>query len=134
PHRAQNSAIRQALRQRGFGTDARPLPLVYTVENLQSKERQVILVSYGVADEEYAAAEAEFLLSRNRFNVAATRAERKLIVFCSDTVLDLVPTDRKVLMESMMLKEFRHYCSGGNARVAWPSTNDGEILLNIQWK
>ena len=71
----------------------------------------------GVADEEYATAEAEFLLSRNRFNVAATRAERKLVVFCSDTVLDLVPTDRKVLMESMMLKEFRHYCSDGHARV-----------------
>jgi AAA domain len=134
PHRAQNSAIRHALRQRGFDTGACPLPLVDTVEKLQGKERQVILVSYGVADEEYATAEAEFLLSRNRFNVAATRAERKLVVFCSDTVLDLVPTDRKVLMQSMMLKEFRHYCSDGHARVPWPSAGDGEILLNIQWK
>jgi hypothetical protein len=134
PHRAQNSAIRHALRQRGFDTGARPLPLVDTVEKLQGKERQVILVSYGVADEEYATAEAEFLLSRNRFNVAATRAERKLVVFCSDTVLDLVPTDRKVLMQSMMLKEFRHYCSDGHARVPWLSTDDGEILLNVQWK
>ena len=134
PHRAQNSAIRQALRERGFDTAARPLPLVDTVEKLQGKERQVILVSYGVADEEYASAEAEFLLSRNRFNVAATRAERKLVVFCSDTVLDLVPTDRVVLLESMMLKEFRHYCCDGHARVPWPSAEDGEILLNIQWK
>jgi hypothetical protein len=134
PHRAQNSAIRHALRQRGFDTGARPLPLVDTVEKLQGKERQVILVSYGVADEEYAAAEAEFLLSRNRFNVAATRAERKLVVFCSDTILDLVPTDRKVLMGSMMLKEFRYYCSDGHARVPWASVGDGEILLNVQWK
>lgn len=134
PHRAQNSAIRQALRERGFDAAARPLPLVDTVEKLQGKERQVVLVSYGVADEEYVEAEAEFLLSRNRFNVAATRAERKLVVFCSDTVLDVVPTDRRVLLESMMLKEFRHYCSDGHTRVPWPSAADGEILLNIQWK
>jgi uncharacterized protein YdcH (DUF465 family) len=134
PHRAQNSAIRQALRERGFDTAAKPLPLVDTVEKLQGKERQVILVSYGVADEEYAEAEAEFLLSRNRFNVAATRAERKLVVFCSDTVLDVVPTDRGVLLESMMLKEFRHYCCDGYARVPWASAEDGEILLSVQWK
>ena len=134
PHRAQNSAIRQALRDRGFDTAAKPLPLVDTVEKLQGKERQVIFVSYGVADEEYASAEAEFLLSRNRFNVAATRAERKLVVFCSDTVLDLVPTDRIVLLESMMLKEFHHYCSDGHIRALWISAEDGEILLNIQWK
>jgi hypothetical protein len=134
PHRAQNSAIRQALRERGFDTAAKPLPLVDTVEKLQGKERQVILVSYGVADEEYAEAEAEFLLSRNRFNVAATRAERKLVVFCSDTVLDVVPTDRRVLLESMMLKEFRHYCSDGHTRVLWPSAEDGEILMDVQWR
>jgi superfamily I DNA and/or RNA helicase len=134
PHRAQNSAIRQALRDCGFDTAAKPLPLVDTVEKLQGKERQVILVSYGVADEEYAEAEAEFLLSRNRFNVAATRAERKLVVFCSDTVLDVVPTDRSVLLESMMLKEFRHYCCDGYARVPWASAEDGEILLSVQWK
>lgn len=134
PHRAQNSAIRQALRERGLDTAAKPLPLIDTVEKLQGKERQVILVSYGVADEEYAAAEAEFLLSRNRFNVAATRAERKLVVLCSDTILDLVPTDRRVLLESMMLKEFRHYCCDGHARMAWMSADDGEILLKVQWK
>lgn len=134
PHRAQNSAIRQALREFGFDTAARPLPLVDTVEKLQGKERQVILVSYGVADEEYAEAEAEFLLSRNRFNVAATRAERKLVVFCSDTVLDVVPTDRRVLLESMMLKEFRYYCSDGRVRVPWVSAWEEEVLLSVQWK
>jgi hypothetical protein len=134
PHRAQNSAIRQALHDRGFDTAAKPLPLVDTVEKLQGKERQVILVSYGVADEEYAEAEAEFLLSRNRFNVAATRAERKLVVFCSDTVLDVVPTDRRVLLESINLKDFRQNCCEGQARVTWASADECEIQLSIQWK
>jgi hypothetical protein len=133
PHRAQNSAIRNALRARGFDREGRPMPLVDTVEKLQGKEREVILVSYGVADEEYAAAEAQFLLSRNRFNVAATRAERKLIVVCSDTVLDVVPTDRRILLESMMLKEFRYYCSDGHVRIPWES-GEGEVILNVQWK
>jgi hypothetical protein len=134
PHRAQNSAIRQALARRGFGTRERPMPLVDTVEKMQGKEREVILVSYGVADEEYAEAEAQFLLSRNRFNVAATRAERKLVVLCSSAVLDAVPTDRRTLLDAMMLKEFRSYCADGLARVSWASAEGDEVALNIQWK
>ncbi|PYS80602.1 MAG: hypothetical protein DMF67_19865 [Acidobacteria bacterium] len=134
PHRAQNSAIRQALSERGFGGGGRPMPLVDTVEKMQGKEREVIIVSYGVADEEYATAEAQFLLSRNRFNVAATRAERKLIVLCSDTVLDAVPTDRRTLLEAMMLKEFRQYCGDGHLRRSWTSAEGDELTLNIQWK
>jgi superfamily I DNA and/or RNA helicase len=134
PHRAQNSAIRQALARRGFDSGQRPMPLVDTVEKMQGKEREVILVSYGVADEEYATAEAQFLLSRNRFNVAATRAERKLVVFCSDTVLDAVPTDRRTLLEAMMLKEFRQYCSDGLLQRPWVSSEGDEVTLNIQWK
>jgi hypothetical protein len=135
PHRAQNSAIRQALARRGFDDGrTKPMPLVDTVEKMQGKEREVILVSYGVADEEYATAEAQFLLSRNRFNVAATRAERKLIVICSDTVLDVVPTDRRILLEAMMLKEFRHYCDDGHLQRSWTSAEGEEVMLNIQWK
>jgi hypothetical protein len=134
PHRAQNSAIRQALARRGFGTRGRPLPLVDTVEKMQGKEREVILVSYGVADEEYATAEAQFLLSRNRFNVAATRAERKLVVLCSTAVLDAVPADRRTLLDAMMLKEFRRYCADGHARVPFVSAEGDEVLLNVQWK
>lgn len=134
PHRAQNSAIRQALGRLGFGEEGRPMPLVDTVEKMQGKEREVILVSYGVADEEYATAEAQFLLSRNRFNVAATRAERKLVVVCSTAVLDAVPTDRRTLLDAMMLKEFRRYCADGRAELDWTSAEGDEVRLNVQWK
>ncbi|MET0647290.1 MAG: AAA domain-containing protein [Pyrinomonadaceae bacterium] len=134
PHRAQNSAIRQALTRLGFGSDVRPMPLVDTVEKMQGKEREVIIVSYGVADEEYATAEAQFLLSRNRFNVAATRAERKLVVLCSTAVLDAVPTDRRTLLDAMMLKEFRQYCADGHTQLDWTSSEGDEVKLNIQWK
>jgi hypothetical protein len=46
-------------------------PQVDTVEKFQSRERQIIFISYDVAYEAYSLSEAEFLLSRNRFNVAA---------------------------------------------------------------
>ena len=134
PHRAQNSTIRNVLRNCGFDTDDRPLPLVDTVDKLQGQERDVVLVSYGVADGEYAEAEAEFLLSSNRFNVAATRARHKLIVFASSTVLDVVPNDQKILLDSMMLKEFRSFCSDGHIQFPWQSPEFGEIILHVQWK
>jgi hypothetical protein len=134
PHRAQNSTIRQMLAACGFDGRQRQLPLVDTVDKLQGQERDVVLVSYGVADEEYAEAEADFLLSSNRFNVATTRPRRKLIVFCSDAVLDVVPSDRRILLDSMMLKEFRSYCRDGLVQLPLPSPQYGAVTLNIQWR
>ena len=134
PHRAQNSTIRQILRDQGFGTDQRPIPLVDTVDKLQGQERDVVIVSYGVADVEYAEAEAEFLLSYNRFNVAQTRAKHKAIVFCSNTVLDLVPTDQQTLLDSMMLKGFRGYCSDGEREFTENFPEFGEVTIKVQWK
>lgn len=134
PHRAQNSTIRQLLRNYGFGTETQPMPLVDTVDKLQGQERDVVVMSYGVADTEYAEGEAEFLLSSNRFNVAATRARHKLIVLCADTVLDLVPADQEILYDAMMLKEFRRYCDSGQREMVW-MTGDGQtVTFQVQWK
>jgi len=134
PHRAQNSAIRQLLRGYGFGSEARPMPLVDTVDKLQGQERDVVVMSYGVADGEYAEGEAGFLLSSNRFNVAATRARHKLIVLCADTVLDLVPPDHDVLLDAMMLKEFRRYCDSGRRELAWAAGDGTAVTFQVQWK
>lgn len=138
PHRAQNAAIRHALAALGFGDGARPMPLVDTVEKLQGKEREVVVVSYGVADAEYADAEADFLLSQARFNVASTRAQRKLVVLCSDPVLDAVPADRQALSEAAMLKAFRDYCDTGSAVRTWTWTRpDGDpldVALHVHWR
>ena len=41
-------------------------------------QRELIVVSYAVADREYAESEAGFLLNPNRFNVAVTRARQTL--------------------------------------------------------
>ncbi len=134
PHRAQNAAVRAELEALGFGTPARPMPLVDTVEKLQGQEREAVVVSYGVADPDYADAEAGFLLGQARFNVSSTRAQRKLVVLCSDAVLDAVPPDRDVLVGASMLKEFRDYCDDGHRVSTWSDPEHGDVLLDLHWK
>lgn len=109
PHRAQNSAILAALRAAGL-RDAE-LPIVDTVERMQGNEREVILVSYGVADREFAEAEADFLLDPHRFNVAVTRARSKLVVLMSEEILRAVPNDDTVLAGSMAIKGYAAHCA-----------------------
>lgn len=146
PHRAQNAAIRASLADRGFGPredgrNDRPMPLVDTVDKAQGQEFDVVIVSYGVADETYAEAESAFLLSRNRFNVALTRARRKAIVLVSDVVVEVVPTDRQVLLDAMMLKAFDTYCTDGAAEFVFQTSPSGSeegranpLVLRLAWK
>jgi superfamily I DNA and/or RNA helicase len=104
PHRAQNSAILGELIAGGWARDE--LPVVDTVEQMQGNERELIIVSYAVADREYVEREAEFLLNPNRFNVSITRPRSKLIVFMSDEILRTVPGDEQVMTDSMAIKGY----------------------------
>jgi hypothetical protein len=108
PHRAQNSAILAEMARLGLAAEERPV--VDTVERMQGNEREMIVVSYGVADREYAEAEAEFLLDANRFNVSITRARAKLVVLVSQAVLDALPAEEAVLTGSMALKGYVEHC------------------------
>lgn len=82
PHHAQNRLIRRGLDQR-LG-----MAYVDTVDKMQGQERDAVIVSYGVSDVEYALSEKEFIYSRNRLNVAVTRARVKSIVFLSRRLLE----------------------------------------------
>ena len=88
PHHAQIRAIRMALAQ---DRDWTARPFVDTVDKMQGQETDAVLISYGVADPEYAAMEADFIYSRNRLNVAVTRARVKSIVFFAQPLLDATP-------------------------------------------
>ncbi|NDC64428.1 MAG: hypothetical protein EBZ59_10710 [Planctomycetia bacterium] len=88
PHRAQNRAIRRELASRRSWTAA---PFVDTVDKMQGQEAEAVVVSYGVADPEYAVMEAEFIYSLNRLNVAMTRAQTKCVVFLPQPLLDAPP-------------------------------------------
>lgn len=106
PHRAQNAAIRQKLPQA-----LRDGAFVETVDRIQGKERDAVLLSYCVADAEFALAEAEFIFAPERLNVAVTRARTKLIVLISRRLLDAVPADQEVLDKAEILREFVYSCA-----------------------
>ncbi len=105
PHRAQNAAIRAALPQ-----SIRDGAFVETVDRIQGKERDAVILSYCVADPEFALAEGEFIFSSERLNVASTRAAAKLIVVVSRRLLEAVPTDQELLDKAELLREFVFSC------------------------
>ncbi len=88
PHHAQIRAIQQALaEQRSWSA----LPFVDTVDRMQGQEADAVLVSYGVADPEFALREAEFIYGLNRLNVALTRGRSKCIVCLPQPLLEASP-------------------------------------------
>ena len=88
PHRAQIRAIHRELRrQRRWQSP----PLVDTVDKMQGREADAVVVSYGVSDPEFAAEEAEFIYGLNRLNVAVTRARAKCVVCLPRPLLDAPP-------------------------------------------
>lgn len=109
PHRAQNNEIAARLLSRLGGSPNR-LPLIDTVERIQGQERDVILVSLTVSDPDYILAEADFLMSPQRLNVALTRAIRKLVVIGSHSVFRLLPPEESQLLAASFLKKFRRHC------------------------
>jgi hypothetical protein len=85
PHHAQIAAIRRELaRHRTWDGE----PFVGTVDKMQGQECDSVVVSYGVADPEFALGEKEFIYSLNRLNVAITRARAKSIVLLSQTLIE----------------------------------------------
>ena len=113
PHKAQRSRIITALRKAFPGTDPRLLRgAVDTVERFQGQERDVIVGSFGLGDPDEIEDEDEFLYSLNRFNVMASRARAKLLVFATRTVIDHLSGDLDTLRESRLLKSFADaYCN-----------------------
>jgi superfamily I DNA and/or RNA helicase len=88
PHHAQIRAIRQELdRLRPWNSP----PFVDTVDKMQGQEADAVLVSYGVADAEFALREAEFIYGLNRLNVAITRARCKTVVCLPLPLLEASP-------------------------------------------
>lgn len=69
-------------------TEEREGLYVGTVDKLQGKQRQAIIVSYGVDNIERALGEGEFIFSRNRLNVSLTRGKKKTIVFLTKALLE----------------------------------------------
>jgi DNA replication ATP-dependent helicase Dna2 len=130
PHRAQNSAILGELVAGGWPRDE--LPVVDTVERMQGNERELILVSYAVADREYAEREAEFLLNPNRFNVSITRPRSKLIVFMSEDILRTVPQDEEVMTQSTAIKGYPAHFADAPREIGWTAPDGTAVRLRVR--
>lgn len=105
PHRAHNQEVAALLTAGG------ETPFVETVDRIQGKERDCVILSYCVADAEFALAEAAFIFSPERLNVATTRARSKLIVLISRKLLDAMPADQETLDQAELLREFVSSCA-----------------------
>jgi DNA replication ATP-dependent helicase Dna2 len=129
PHHAQNRAIRRELhRLRRWESP----PFVDTVDAMQGQECDVVLVSYGVADVEFALQEKEFIYSLNRLNVAITRGRMKTVVIVSRCLLEppLQALDRDDVAAGIaFMQGLRQSCEQANppAHVTFEGT-DLELL------
>jgi ATP-dependent helicase YprA (DUF1998 family) len=127
PHRAQNALIRENL-----PSDLRRHAFVETVDRIQGKERDAIILSYCVADAEFALAEGEFIFAPERLNVAVTRARTKLIVLISRRLLDAVPTDQEIMDKAELLREFVFSAAlKGKAAVKGPEGQEVTIQVRV---
>jgi hypothetical protein len=106
PHRAQRTMLTKRLADYIGG----PVDVVDTVEKLQGNERETIVVSGTASDPASIHRTAEFILGLNRSNVAFSRAQRRLIVVCSESLLNHIATDLEHYQEAMLWKELRAMC------------------------
>lgn len=87
-HRRQTVRIKEFLAVDGHRKDG---PAVDTVDRIQGRERDLIIISMTHSDEEDLRRGAEFLFLPNRFNVAITRARCKLIIVASPHFFRALP-------------------------------------------
>lgn len=130
PHRAQKGRL-QRLRTPNFGHQ---IGLVDTVERLQGGENETIIVCGTQSDPSAIGDAAEFILNLNRANVAFTRAKKRLIVICAETLLDHMPADLEDYQSAVLWKTLRSLCrnqvlelvvEGARVRVLVP---DDEVI------
>jgi len=115
PHRAQNNAVAERLGQ--LLGEAAALPLIDTVERVQGAERDVIVYALTTSDLDFV--ERPFLNNPNRFNVAITRARRKLIVVGSHAFFATVPREEDVLRANRCFKAFYAFCEAQDSLFVW---------------
>ena len=129
PHRAQMSGVRNLLENAARMRPA-SLPFVDTVDRFQGQERDLIIASYTVADRDFVASEAEFILSARRFNVTLTRARSKFVMLVSDALVGHLPAEAEVAREAAHLQLFvQNYCSGVDEPISLPFRERGHDTL-----
>jgi DNA polymerase III delta prime subunit len=118
PHRAQRSFMKTRL-ARFLG----PVDVIDTVERLQGDERPTVIVSATASDPAAIGKSVAFILDLNRANVAFSRTRDRLIVVCSDTLLDHMPVEVEHYESAMLWKSLRALCTEEVARMNVPGAD-----------
>lgn len=107
PHRAQRTLLKTKLKK--YYENA--VDVIDTVEKLQGGERLNVIISATASDPSAISKNVEFILNLNRSNVAFSRVQERLIVVCSQTLLDYIPKELDNYEETMLWKALRSECS-----------------------
>ena len=96
-----------------------------------------MLATFALGDPDAISDEDKFLLSPNRFNVMASRARAKLIVFVSQEIVDHLSSDMEVLRQSALLKNYVEvFCDQGRPMETGFIRDDGIQVLKsgeLRW-
>jgi len=141
PHRAQQALIISKLQQ-VFEPLGVPVALmrgaVDTVERFQGQQRDVVIASYAMGDQEAIQSEDEFLMSLNRFNVMVSRARTKLIVFATRELVNHLSGDLEVLRDSRLLKVYvESFCNRSRPVVLGELGQEGKTQMvegELRWR
>ena len=145
PHRAQRTALEQALLELSILDPASGLPrrsAIDTVERFQGGERSVILVSVTESDRAYLLASSDFLLDPRRLTVALSRAKRKMMLVASRSILSVFSSDEEVFLNSQLWKNLLlRTCTtslwegerAGMRVVAWGGRSSGTSSYTPGW-
>jgi hypothetical protein len=107
PHRAQRSLLMAKLQ----GDYQRSVSVIDTVEHLQGRERPTVILSATESDISYISSNVGFILDLNRSNVAFSRSRDRLIVVCSEELINYIPADYDEYESTMLWKALRSVCS-----------------------
>jgi hypothetical protein len=110
PHRAQRSLLKTRLGRYHEGPLA-PIGIIDTVERLQGGERSIVILSATESDSSYIGSNVGFILDLNRSNVAFSRSRDRLVVVCSETLINHIPADYEQYESTMLWKALRNVCS-----------------------
>lgn len=142
PHNAQGRAIIRKVyskfQNKSFLSDVRLMEYlkstIYSVEKFQGSDRDLIISSIGLSDEDKINKEEDFIFDLNRFNVLTSRAKNKILFISSNKFLQYIPEDRKALENASKIYLFvEDFCNESkNLTVKNEKDEEEEIIFKYK--